>query len=128
MFTPKISVYMELLLVGLVDPRRGVAILAGICSIAAAAAAAAGFVVRPVDMGTKKAVPLGIVKAVLRESIVTAESLSSVKLTRLPIPLELATADVLEVFFFLQPLSFSSMSISAPPLLSLPSAGEYMIL
>ena len=72
LFTPKISVYMELLLVGLVDPLRGVAMLAGICSIAAAAAAAAGFVVSPVDMGTKKAVPLGIVKAVLRECVVTA--------------------------------------------------------
>ena len=119
-------------MVGQVDPRRGVAMLAGICNIAAAAAAAAGLVVRPVDMGTKKAVPLGMVKLGLWGSVVVvAESLSSDKsigLLLLPLPLELTTAGGWKLVFFLLPLSFSSMSISVPTLLSLPRAGEYIML
>ena len=66
-------------MVGLLDPRRGEAMLAGNCNIAAAVAA--GLVVRLVDMGTKKAVPLGIVKVVLWGIEVMAESVSSVKST-----------------------------------------------
>ena len=103
--------------------------LPGICNIAVAAAA--GLVVRLVDMGTKKAVPLGIVKVILWETVVTAESVSSVRSTVLLLPLELTTGgggSGCETFFFLLPLSFSSTSISVPPLLSLPTAGEYIIL
>ena len=106
---------------------RGVAMLPGICNIAVAAAA--GLVVRLVDMGTKKAVPLGIAKVIFWGAVVTAESVSSVRSTVLLLPLQLGGGGSgCEIFFFLVPLSFSSTSISVPPLLSLPKAGEYIIL